>query len=472
MQVVALWRVASHRRHRLRSFSDWYSAGLAGVLVLVGLISLVALNPSAPSGCASPWCAAAVESWSVATVLGFMVVVHLAGVLVGPVSVNAAEAFWVFSSPIDRGSLILRRKVALLLGTILGGVVAGFGHSLVWSANPWWLIAFAAGGVAAMGLAMLREGKGSRITVATVVALSAGAVVSVAVGASSLLIDVTTSSTVVPAATALSATLAVLLTGRRAWNSPDTLPLPVLRRVQGTRDAVSGAVSSADSGLLLDVINARLLAGRSSVASFRLKGAGWVAVLEAETRRCLRSPRLLTRWLLVVASAALAGLFGPSGFLIGFSLATMVFASLNTSALRLFATSSGLARSFPQSAIVMRLLLVVPTALLVLGVALMVSVVAVLVPTPLLPFPSGLAVLAASTAGLAGGVRWATSPPTQFSAGIVMTEMGPVHVSALANALRGIDAAVLLSLPAVLGMPPVLWLVVPLAGLLWLLIRQ
>ena len=53
-----------------------------------------------------------------------------------------------------------------------------------------------------------------------------------------------------------------------------------------------------------------------------------------------------------------------------------------------------------------------------------------------------------------------------------MREMGPIHVSALANAARGIDAAVLLALPAALGLSPLLSVAVAFAGLLWLLLRS
>lgn len=469
--VVDVLRGATRRRRKERSFSDWYTTGLAGVLAVVGLISLVAFNPWSPSGCAGPWCSAGVEGGSVAVILGFSLIVYLTGLLVGPISVNAAEAFWVFSSPVARGPLMLRRKVGLLLRTALAGVAVGLTHFWLWSSNPGWLVAFPLAAVTVMSLAMLHEGHRSPSKVATISCLTVGAVVAVVTGASPILIGATIRSVVVPLVVSLAAVLVLLLTARRAWSSSDALPLTILRRVHGARDAVGGAVSAADSGLLLDVIWARLLANKSFVTSFRLKGTRWSAVLEAETRRCIRSPWLLTRILLLVSSAVLASLFGPSGLLFGVSLAAMVFASLNMSALRIYATSKGLARSLPQPANLVRLLLVSPTLLLILGLVLILIVVAALFPGTL-PLPSGLAVLAVAVSGLAGGIRWTTAPPTQFSAGIVMTEMGPIHVSALANATRGIDAAVLLALPAVLGLNPLLCLAVSLVGLLWCLLRS
>lgn len=470
-EVVAVLQGARRRLRKERSFSDWYTTALAGVLILVGLISLVAFNPWAPSGCDGRWCSAGVEAVSVAVVFGFSLIVYSTGLLVGPISVNAAEAFWVFSSPIGRGPLMRRRKSGLVLRTALGGVAVGFAHSWLWSASPWWLLAFPLTAVTVMTVAMLHEGRRPRIKIATASCLAVGAVVAGVASASPLLIGATISSVVVPVSASLTTALALLLTARRAWSNSDTLPLPILRRVQGARDAVAGAVSAADSGLLLDVIWARLLANRSFVTTFRLKSTEWRAVLEAETRRCLRSPMLLIRTLFLVSAAVLASLFGLPGLLVGISLGTMVFTSLNMSTLRLYATSRGLARSLPQSAILVRFLLVLPTLLLILGLVFVLIFVAAFVPgAP--PIPSGLAISTVAISGLAGGIRWTTAPPTQFSAGIVMTEMGPIHVSALANATRGVDAAVLLALPAVLGFNPLLSLTVSLIGLLWFLLRK
>lgn len=89
-EVVAVLQGARRRLRKERSFSDWYTTGLAGLLVLVGLVSLVAFNPWTPSGCAGLWCSAGVEGESVAVVLGFSLIVYLTGLLVGPISVNAA----------------------------------------------------------------------------------------------------------------------------------------------------------------------------------------------------------------------------------------------------------------------------------------------------------------------------------------------------------------------------------------------
>ena len=469
-RVDDLLRGTRRPLRRERSFSDWYSAGLAGLLVLVCLISLIVFNPWTPARCSGGSCSAAVENASAAMTLGFFLVVYLVGSLLGPVAVDAAEAFWVFSSPMGRRTLMLRRKVALLVRTSVAGVVVGFVHCGFWNANPWWIVTISTVAVAAMALALLHEGSRPLNKLATNSVIAVGAV-AVAVLDLASLDGVTISSMVVPGVGALMATLALLLIGVGAWTRPERLPLSVLRRERGSRDAVTGALASADSGLLLDVIWARTHATKSFVASFTLKGAGWGAVLEAEARRCLRTPTLLVGVLLLVAWAAATSLFGHTGVLVGISLGTMVFASLNASTLRLYATSRGLARSFPHCAILMRLLLALPTALLIFGLVFIFFVVASIIPGSLLPLPNGLAVLAAVVAGLVGGVRWAMAPPTQFNAGIVMTEMGPIHVSAFMNAIRGIDASVLLALPAVVGFNPVLSLAIPAAGLLWVLAR-
>lgn len=459
-----------HRRER--SLSDWYIFGLAGVLILMGVISLIAFNPRPPTGCALPSCSVTVESSSAAVALGFSLVVYLAGLVLGPISVNAAEVFWVFSAPLDRRSLLRRRKGVLVMCTFIAGVVVGVIHFGFWNANPWWIATFPLAALAAMALAMLHEGRPPPIKVATVAILSVGAAAAGAGSVSSVFGAATIGSMLVPVAVAFAAISALLLIGFRAWRRPEILPLRVLRRVHAARDAVAGAVSSADSGLLVDVISAQLLVKTSFVTPFTLKGTGWSAVLDAEARRCLRSPMLLLRTLLLVAWAAITSLFGLSGVLVGISMGTMVFSSLNASALRLYATSTGLARLFPQPQVSMRVLLLLPTALLIMGLVLAFSVIAAFSPGPGLSFPTGLAVLAAAVAGLAGGVRWTTAPPTQFGIGIVMTEMGPIHVSAFMNAIRGIDVAVLLTLPVTLGLSPLWSLIIAVAGLIWLLWRR
>ncbi|MDO5734940.1 MAG: DUF6297 family protein [Propionibacteriaceae bacterium] len=217
---------------------------------------------------------------------------------------------------------------------------------------------------------------------------------------------------------------------------------------------------------------ARGISADSFVSPFRLRSHGWRAVLEAEVRRCLRSPFMVTGVLLCIAAIALAHLLGNPSFLITISLFSMLFTSLSVSSLRLYSTSPGIARLFPQAPMSMRLVLVLPTALLILALTLTVSSVAALLPGPLLHLPNMLAMLAACVSGLVGGIRWTTATPTQFSSGIVMTEMGPIHLSAWLNTIRGFDLAVLLALPAALGFDPLLALTVALVGLGWCLVRR
>ena len=470
--ATRLLRKASRSPHREQSLSDWYITGLAGAMVTVGLISLFTLSSWTPSGCLDPRCPADVESSSLAIVVAFSLLLHLAGLAVGPVSVSKAESFWIFSSPMDRRSLMSRRKSSLLLRSVLGGLAIGLLHYGVWNANPWWLVAFTFAAVGVMALAMLFQGRGRPTSLMMAVALFLAALLTAFISASTALSGVAVGAPFLPVAVSATAALVLLLTGRAAWKRPDGLPLHDLRRAQGERDAMAGAFSAADSGLFLDVIGARLLASRSFVTAPRLKLAGWGAILEAETRRCLRSPLLLTRVLALMATIGLSSLLGIHAAVLGICLGTMVFTSLNAPALRTYATSMGLARSFPQSAATIRLLLSLPTAILIVALCLAIPAMTALVPSTPLPLPNGLSFVAAAIAGLAGGIRWTATLPPQFTSGILMSEMGPIPISAMMNAIRGIDAAVLLSLPILLGLNPLFSVTVPLLGLLWVLVKN
>ena len=468
-RAVATFLARSRRKTAPpRSFSDWYAVALAGLLLSVAIGSFVALRPLTP-GCATSMCLLGAEVSSLAELLGFAVVVFIVAVLSGPVSVTAAEAFWLFSSPLARNTLLARRKAGLLIRSTLAGAVAGVLHLVFWNGNPWWLPAFTMGAVFAMCLAMLVQGGHAGVRRTVLFVLTVGAVLA-GVAAGSPAATVAVSSPLLPGVVVLGGGLLVALTARRAWRRADSLTSPELRRARSEGDAVAGALSSADSGLLLDVVSARLLTNRTFVSRLSVNGSGWRAILMFEIQRCLRSPLLLTRVLLVVAALAVTHLGGVPGLLVGIAISTMVFASLSASAFRLYATSRGLARSFPHTATVMRLLLVLPTTLLVVVLVVGFSLAASLLPGP--PTPNGIAIAAATIAGLVGGMRWATAAPTQFSAGVLMTEMGPIHVSALLNAIRGIDVVLLLVIPLAVGLDPWVPLSIALLVWLWVLLRS
>lgn len=56
--------------------------------------------------------------------------------------------------------------------------------------------------------------------------------------------------------------------------------------------------------------------------------------------------------------------------------------------------------------------------------------------------------------GLAAALRWVSTGSADFSAGIIMTDMGPVPLGAFFTAIRGLDVLVLVVLPALVGLSP------------------
>ncbi len=466
--VAAILQSARRSPRESRSFWDWYINALAVALVTAALISFAIFRTTAP-GCLTALCSAGMEASSLTGLLAFTALVHLIGSLTGPVSISAAEAFWVFSSPLERRRLLRRPKVRLVAFALLGGAVASLAHFAFWNGNPWWLATFPMWALLALSVAMGQQNSDSGGKGTTISLLATGMLTAAAVAASPAA-TATVDAVAVPGIAFVFGALVALFAARRAWNQSDSLPLVDLRRIRGTRDAMAGAISSADSGLLLDTLWARLLTHRTFVSGFRLRTTTWRAVLESETRRCKRSPQLVARMLLLGGIVALGHLAGSVEGLIAISLGVMVFTSLGTSSLRMYVTSPGLSRSFPHSKIVMRLLLALPTSALAGAILLSFSLFTLVLPGWVML--DGLSVGAASIAGLAGGIRWATAPPTQFSAGIVMTEMGPVNASALFNAIRGIDVALLLVVPVLLGLHPLLSLLIAVLVWLWTLLRD
>lgn len=91
---------------------------------------------------------------------------------------------------------------------------------------------------------------------------------------------------------------------------------------------------------------------------------------------------------------------------------------------------------------------------------------------------SGLPLLTASllawavgASGLAGALRWVSSSSPDFSGGIVMTDAGPVPVSALLSATAGFDVALVTAGLLLIGTPPVLCAALACLALAWSFIR-
>ena len=86
--------------------------------------------------------------------------------------------------------------------------------------------------------------------------------------------------------------------------------------------------------------------------------------------------------------------------------------------------------------------------------------------------PTAAALLAGATgtAGLAGALRWVAAPPPIFTTGILMTDLGPVPVTALRTALTGFDLAIPVAVLVLTGAPPAVCAAAAGATLLWSLV--
>lgn len=255
---LRVW-VRRHRRRPGRDWAEWYYVTFAVVLVGSMAVSLargidLPLIACAP---AASGCQVALELLPLTWIAVASVLAGAIGSLVGPVAVTAATASWLLATPVDRTDLLSPQLDRLVLAGLVVGVLSGVAIWLI-TGSPWWLGASASAAALALLSAALAQQGGLKHLVGS------AAVTAVAWAASAVFILVEPGSATL---VALGITAALMLLAWRTWRHARTGlgSLSRFRLAQQGRDRVglAGAVSSADAGLLLDLVAPRLAASGS-----------------------------------------------------------------------------------------------------------------------------------------------------------------------------------------------------------------
>ncbi|MFT3889375.1 MAG: DUF6297 family protein [Arachnia sp.] len=231
------------------------------------------------------------------------------------------------------------------------------------------------------------------------------------------------------------------------------------------RSSLAGAVSSADAGFVLDLVSLRLIGspdGRSLAPRAR---AGWRALAGYELRRlAARSPRLL----LGIAAALIVVLaipMAPSAVLVLSSVALVPALGLMLTSLRAVSLAPGLKRAVGLAPVAQVASLATGAAGATIGWIAWSSLL--LLASGWAPDAAVLLAWSAGVAGLAAAVRRVAAPAPNFTSGILLTDAGPVPVSALMTALTGLGGVISVAMMILAGAPPILCAAVASVALLW-----
>ncbi|HMQ66474.1 MAG TPA: DUF6297 family protein [Arachnia sp.] len=455
----------AHRRRPRRSWSDWYALAFAAVVLLPMIVSLAGELRLPLLTCeAGATCVAATGVLPFTWIAASFLAVAAVSSLLGPIATTAATASWVLATPLDRGDLLspgLSRIVVVGVGI---GLLSGVLLWVLAGGSPLWIAACTSTAVLAVLSAALAQQGGGWHTLRAAVAIAAASWTML--GALSLT-QVVGPVLVAAVTTACAAFLAWRVAARVKVGLAGMSRFSLARHSQ-TRAGLAGAAAGADAGLVLDIAALNLGGTRSSRALTTTR-SGWPALAGYEVRRLARrSPQLL--WGLPATIVAAA--FIPIHPTFGLATACVVLVpalGLMLSSLRAVLRSRGLARALglgrgaQVQALTVGAALAAATWIVACGLLLVVSGL------PLLT--ASLLAWAVGASGLAGALRWVSSSSPDFSGGIVMTDAGPVPVSALLSATAGFDVALVTAGLLLIGTPPVLCAALACLALAWSFIR-
>lgn len=453
----------AQRRGRHRGWLDWYFLGFAAVILGAMGASLVSRVQFPLLLCApeSALCVPAMGLLPVAWLVATAVLTALVASLLGPLAVDAATAAWILPLPLDRTELLAPDLHRILLIAVGVGLLSGVLLWLSVTPSPIWIVACtSAGALAVLAAVLAQQGDGWRVRWADGLLLVAG----------SLLLGVLSAFPVVTSTMiALVTTIVTSATAWRFWRRSraglGAMTGSVLARQGRRRAGLAGAVSTADAGFLLDVIAVSLGGSRTARPLNTTARLRWSALAGYEVRRlALRSPGLLLGLPLVMIGAV-ALLVAPAEVLAASCIVLVPVLALLLTSVRALVTGPGLRRAIglpswlQVTALGFGATLAAAIWVIWAGSLLLVSGF-----TAGSAFPLAWAVAAT---GLAGAYRRVAAPPPNFTSGIVLTELGPVPVAALWNALTGFDTALAMAALVLTGAAPVLCAVAATIGLLW-----
>lgn len=445
------------------TLQDLYIALFSVVMVLV-LIAPTATRVlddagrrSTDPGLASALAAAALLAASSAALRSLL--------LVGPVVRDPADVTWILSSPVARGRLLAPTATLLLGVAAATGAVVGAACGLVAEAEVAPVAAWSCSGAAilaaaASGAVRVQRGRVASRRARVVADLMAAAAALLLVGA---LVGLARG---LPTGPPWGLAIA---TGVAAVGLTSLVPrvLGRLRRSElvagaGLAMGVRATVTALDGSFVAETLRARRLLERAVVRRHPLAGVGAQALVAADARRVVRSPRsLLLAAAMVPVAWTMADLYGDLGAAAAVSLAAWAAAGQVSAGLRTVSRSGAVSRSLPFSDADLRAAHAV--------VPFVVSLAVTGATTAITGRPAWTA-LAAALVGTAAVLRTAAGRPPISWAVQASSPMGALPVGAVSSYAVGLDVAVVTTVPLLLGAGPQIGISLPLLAVL-LLIR-
>jgi hypothetical protein len=407
----------TRRRVRRLDAWDWYVVTFAVVMVGAMAVSFAAgmvfpllklPPPQVP-----------VVMAAVVTVLGAGTAV--VSWLLGPVTVAAAEVWWILSGTVDRGQWLRHPLAKLVCLAALAGLVAAITVWALVGPGPGWSVALALAPLAVVLLMVLVQ---QHTTGPRLVLVVAG------------LLAVTLSAQPWVLVAALAA--AVAAAGVLAWRGLGSMSSHDLLRTSRGAAALAGGAMGVDTGLELDLVARRTM--RQPRRRIRGAGRGRRAVAWIDVQRVLaRQPWLVLVGVALSDACCVAVTVAAPTLAPWTALLLMPTLAALMSVRRLTVRSKGALRNLPSGRC---------WGMATCAGAITVAVANSVVLTALLVgagVPAGWALgmaVTVSSSALSGAWRLALSTPPDFSSGLVMSDAGAIPLGALLKVVRGWDVVI------------------------------
>lgn len=481
-ELMKDWRHGRASRKLSQVLGDAYYMIFSIVLIGAMVVNLVLESQQGAAGCTSLTCRAGRELLPWALLLGVATLTLTVSRIFGPVMASAAEGSWLMDAPVSRTRLLGGRlSAALVLPLVASAPLAALITAL--SGLPsvqvvGWALATGVTASALIAFAALEQTFERSLPVRVlqaVLAALAGVVVVVMVLVASGRMPLSLPGWVaqapwaVAAVAAAAAAVFALVARRRLGEIRRARLLSGGSLVSG----MQGAMFALDLGLARDILVERDAVARGFVRPTKGRGRGPSALVWRDVQRVTRFPKplvgLVAAALVPYAADALGlGFLMPLLAALGLVAAMIPFLG----SLRVLSRTGGLARALPFSTRQIRnATMVVPAGLAVAWALVAFPAVLGVTGGPTRSLPDGVLVtLAIAAAGLLGAMRWQTAKQVDYGKPMMATNAGGIQPTLIFNLFRGIDVAVAVCAPILLGGPP--WLAFAIAGIIYLLLRS
>ena len=446
-----------------------FAVVLAGSM-LVGAVTQIHLPIFT---CSTGSCAAIISAlpWLLAP-FHFAVTRLVAGFL-GPLGISAAMGAWVYSAPLDRSNLLIRRFFGTAVVFAGLGALLGAGVTVLFDVPVSWIVTMAGLGTVAACQAIGDESDRAKPRPSVWLPVIVGvAWTGAAIASLSPTLHAPVPMTIVdqlPTLVAGFSAVAGVGTICRAARGLRTLTRHRLMSAGQLQFALSGAVQGVEAPLALDIATQRTFQSTDSKPSLRGKGFGFHTLWWRDLLRLRAHPRVLIPVVLVLLGAAALAWTGPQATVVVTTPLLAIVLLPVLTGLRVTSRTPGLARCLPLPDFSQRVAYcVVPLVLVAAWSALLVPALVLFAG---LSAPEALASASlVSVTALSAAVRFVTKNPTNLGL-VIVTDAGPLPAGVIIAAVRGIDVLAIVLFSYLLGVPA--WALLPLPIIaLFLSLRQ